>query len=44
MLEWDLKVKIRKKIWGGGPNLHKNWSKIDLSLSLGSNNLVLLAN
>ena len=27
-----------------GPNLQKNWSKINLSLSLGSNNLVLLGN
>ena len=34
--------KIKKKFLG--PNLQKNWSKIDLSLSLGSNNLVLLVN
>ena len=36
----------KKDIWGGGggANLQKIWSKIDLSLSLGSNNLVLLAN
>ena len=27
-----------------GPNLQKNLSKIDLSWSLGSNNLALLAN
>ena len=36
LLEWDLKVTIKKKCLD--PNLQKNWSKIDLSLSLGSNN------
>ena len=37
--------KNLKKIWGGGEaNLQKKWSKIDLPLSLGSNDLVLLGN
>ena len=36
--------KNLKKKKSFGPNLQQNWSKIVLSLSLGSNNLVLLAN
>ena len=35
--------KIKKKFFLGA-SLQKNWAKIDLSLSLGSNNLVLPAN
>ena len=41
MLEWDLKVKIKKKVFLG-PNLQRKWSKNPLSLD--SNNLILLAN
>ena len=43
LLEWDLKVKIEKKFFFGPKFTKKKWSKTDLSLTLRSNNLALLA-